>query len=71
MCSSEHGLLGISALPKRGLVPGRDVGLFVRDNTRLSKYLAVPLLAHFLDLAEAGRLAVDALLRQIEEPGSP
>ncbi|MEI9430175.1 hypothetical protein O7B34_20920 [Mesorhizobium sp. Cs1299R1N3] len=52
-------------------MPGRDVGLFVRDNTRLSKYLAVPLLAHFLDLAEAGRLAVDALLRQIEEPGSP
>lgn len=72
MCSSELGLLGaISALRKRGLVPGRDVGLFVRDNTRLSKYLAVPLLTHFVDLAEAGRLAVDALLRQIEDPGSP
>ncbi|MDX8481557.1 substrate-binding domain-containing protein [Mesorhizobium sp. VK24D] len=72
MCSSELGLLGaIAALRKRGLVPGRDVGLFVRDNTRLSKYLAVPLLAHFVDLAQAGRLAVDALLRQIDDPGSP
>jgi LacI family transcriptional regulator len=69
MCSSELGLLGaISALHKRDLVPGRDVGLFVRDNTHLSKYLAVPLLAHFVDLAEAGRLAVNAVLRQIDEP---
>jgi LacI family transcriptional regulator len=69
MCSSELGLLGaISALRKRHLIPGRDVALFVRDNTHLSKYLAIPVLAHFVDLAEAGRLAVKALLPQIEEP---
>ena len=72
MCSSELGLLGaVSALRKRNLVPGRDVGLFVRDNTHLSQYLSVPVLAHFVDLAEAGRLAVSALLRQIENPTAP
>ena len=38
--------------------------------THLSKYLAIPVLTHFVDLAEAGRVAVRALLRQIDDPAA-
>lgn len=71
MCSSELGLLGaVSAMRRRNLSPGRDIALFVRDNTQLSKYLSVPALVHVVDVAEAGRLAVSALLSQIEDPAA-
>lgn len=69
MCANELGLLGaISALRRRSLVPGRDVALFSRDATGITKYLSLPVLAHFVDLSEVGRLAVEGLLRQIDEP---
>ncbi|GLS21019.1 LacI family transcriptional regulator [Labrys miyagiensis] len=71
ICANELGLLGaISALRKRNLLPGRDVGLVSRDSTGMCKYLALPVLTHFVDMSEVGRLLVDALLRQINDPGA-
>jgi LacI family transcriptional regulator len=73
ICANELGLLGaISALRKRNLVAGRDVSLVARDSTEMCRYLAIPVLAHFVDMSEVGRLIVAALLRQIGEPvGKP
>ncbi|WP_108258908.1 LacI family DNA-binding transcriptional regulator [Mangrovicoccus ximenensis] len=72
ICASELGLLGaIAALRQRGLVPGEDVALISRDNTRLSGYLALPVLAHRVDMALAGRKLVEALLGRIERPADP
>jgi len=72
ICANELGLLGaISALRKRNLQPGRDVGIVARDNTDICRYLSLPVLAHFVDMAEVGRQIVTALLLQIETPKSP
>lgn len=72
ICANELGLLGaLSALRKRNLHPGRDVGIVARDNTDICRYLALPVLAHFVDMAEVGRLIVTALLQQIAAPEAP
>jgi LacI family transcriptional regulator len=69
ICANELGLLGaISALRKRNLAPGRDVGLISRDSTGICKYLSVPVQTHFVDMSEVGHLLVNALLRQINDP---
>lgn len=69
ICANELGLLGaISALRKRNLAPGRDVSLISRDSTGMCRYLALPVLTHFVDMSEVGRLLVDALLHQINDP---
>ncbi|WP_138464520.1 LacI family DNA-binding transcriptional regulator [Poseidonocella sp. HB161398] len=72
ICASELGLLGaIAALRQRGLVPGTDVALIARDNTRLCGYLSLPVLAHRVDMALAGETLVAALAGRIETPAAP
>jgi LacI family transcriptional regulator len=72
ICANELGLLGaLSALHKRGLVPGRDIQIIVRDNTLISQYLSVPVGAHVVDIAAVGRQLVEALLLQITTPAAP
>lgn len=72
ICANELGLLGaLSALRKRGLAPGRDIQIIVRDNTLMSQYLSVPIGAHVVDIAAVGRQLVRALLTQIDMPSAP
>jgi LacI family transcriptional regulator len=72
ICANELGLLGVlSAMRQRGLVPGEDVHIVVRDNTRMVRYLGVPLIAHAVDMSLAGRKLIEALLDRIESPDTP
>ena len=72
ICANELGLLGaLSALRKRGLAPGRDIQIVVRDNTLMSRYFSVPLNAHVVDIARAGQHLVEALLLQLQAPSTP
>lgn len=72
VCANELGLLGaLHALRQRGLQPGQDVDLVSRDSTGMSAYLAVPVIRHRVDMAEVGRLLVEALIARIEHPGAP
>lgn len=72
ICANELGLLGaLSALRNRGLVIGRDVDIATRDNTRIARYLSVPLVTHSVDMVRVGRALIDGLVRQIEHPEAP
>jgi LacI family transcriptional regulator len=72
VCANELGLLGaLGAVRNRGLVIGRDVDIATRDNTRIARYLSVPLVNHSVDMVNVGRALVDGLVRQIEHPEAP
>lgn len=67
ICWNELGALGaMTAIRKRGLAIGGDVELITRDSTHLSGNLVPALTHHFVDMAEAGRLLVDLLIRRID-----
>ncbi|RWR26412.1 LacI family transcriptional regulator [Sinirhodobacter populi] len=71
ICANELGLLGaVSALRKRSLVPGRDVALVTRDTSHMSRYLAVPVLVHFVDMAEVGQALINTLVKRLTSPSS-
>ncbi|PDS35079.1 transcriptional regulator [Rhizobium anhuiense] len=72
VCANELGLLGaLSALRKRGLMPGHDFSIATRDNTRIARYLSAPLVAHSVDMVTVGRALVEGLVLQIEHPDNP
>ncbi|ARC39185.1 hypothetical protein A6J80_23250 (plasmid) [Paracoccus yeei] len=72
ICANELGLLGaLHALRQRGGEPGRDVDLVSRDGTGMAAYLAVAVIRHLVDMAEVGRLLVQALVARIEQPHAP
>jgi LacI family transcriptional regulator len=72
ICANELGLLGaLSALRRRGLAVGRSFEVATRDNTRIARYLSVPLAAHSVDMVRVGRALIDGLARQIEHPETP
>ncbi|ODA97834.1 transcriptional regulator [Mesorhizobium sp. SEMIA 3007] len=68
-CANELGLLGaLHALGRRGLVPGRDVHIITRDNTRLARFLPAKIGVHSVDMAGVGRKLVEVLERRIVNP---
>lgn len=71
-CANELGLLGaLHALGRRGLVPGRDVHIVTRDNTRLARFLPAKIAVHFVDMAGVGRKLIEVLKSRIVNPLGP
>lgn len=72
ICANELGLIGaLGALRARGLHPGRDLKIIVRDSTGLSRRVASDIGVHFVDMAGIGSQLVEALVTLIEDPGTP
>ena len=70
--ASELGLLGaLSALRRQARTIGRDFHIIARDNTRIARYLSVPIVAHSVDMVKVGRALVEGLVTQIEQPQAP
>ena len=71
-CANELGLLGaLHALGRRGLVPGRDVHIVTRDNTRLARFLPANIDVHSVDMADVGHKLVEVLESRIANPLGP
>lgn len=67
-------LIAVQALPemhRRGLVVGADIALTGFDDTLLAPALSPPLTSVQQPFQEVCRLLLDALERQIEQPGEP
>lgn len=71
-CANELGLLGaLHALGRRGLVPGRDVHIVTRDNTRLARFLPANIGVHSVDMADVGHKLIEVLESRIANPLGP
>lgn len=71
-CANELGLLGaLHALGRRGLVPGRDVHIVTRDNTRLARFLPANIDVHSVDMADVGHKLIEVLESRIANPHGP
>ena len=72
ICANELGLFGaLGALRARGLAPGRDIKIVVRDSTGLCPRVAFDIGVHFVDMARVGSQLVKALIATIEDPAAP
>ncbi|MFD1987642.1 LacI family DNA-binding transcriptional regulator [Mesorhizobium newzealandense] len=71
-CANELGLLGaLHALGRRGLVPGRDVHIVARDNTRLARFLPAKIDVQSVDMADVGHKLIELLESRIADPLGP
>ena len=71
-CANELGLLGaLHALGRRGLVPGRDVHIVTRDNTRLARFLPAKIGVHSVDITDVGHKLIEILESRIANPHEP
>jgi LacI family transcriptional regulator len=71
-CANELGLLGaLHALGRRDLVPGRDVHIVTRDNTRLARFLPAKIGVHSVDITDVGHKLIEILESRIANPHEP
>ena len=69
ICANELGLFGaLSALRVRGLEPGRDMQVMVRDSTGLCRHVLADIGIHAVDMSAVGERLVEALVARIEAP---